>query len=241
MLVNDIIEINADRVRQDREKMEECIRKKKNNDEKLVVLKLVNKGKNLDMLKNIPYVDFLDMAVTFRKIISLSDEGMMSTLVTYDDMRDMNMDLEMMYKNALENTKRIFPVVKGNVCDIIKSVYLDACKRGEYNVEQLLDMTEAYAPEEQLYVLTNTRGLNGATSILYDGVLKECAEMVQDDVYFMPSSIHEFMFIKAGAGFDGEYLKEIVTTANQEVVSSVEYLSGNIYRYNRTEDSIVQV
>ena len=45
-------------------------------------------------------------------------------------------------------------------------------------------------------MLSNTHGINGATAVLYDGMLEECANMVGDDIYILPSSVHELLFIR---------------------------------------------
>jgi hypothetical protein len=171
----------------------------------------------------------------------LNEDGLLSVVLSYEDMRKMNMDLAQLYQLALENTRRLFPEVKGNITEIIENVYTDVSQEMKEDIDQIFCEPMKYNPEEQLFVLTNSRGLNGATAILYDGVLSECAEMLQDDVYFLPSSIHEFMFLKAGAGYDQEYLKELVSSANETAVSSIDYLSDCVYKYIRGDGSIIQV
>lgn len=52
------------------------------------------------------------------------------------------------------------------------------------------DIVETEAlPSVALYVLTNSRGINGAACMLYPRVLKEFAESLGEDLIILPSSI----------------------------------------------------
>ena len=51
-------------------------------------------------------------------------------------------------------------------------------------------------PEEDLLVLTNQSRIDGAACILYDNMLEKIAEVLQEDFYVIPSSIHELLILR---------------------------------------------
>lgn len=81
-------------------------------------------------------------------------------------------------------------------------------------------------------MLTNSAGLNGAAAMLYEGTLDECSKKAGGNIYIMPSSIHEMIFINENLVDDEEELLGIVKDVNDNVVNKIELLSYNIYYYN---------
>jgi hypothetical protein len=89
-----------------------------------------------------------------------------------------------------------------------------------------------------LYIMTNEECVNGATTILYENVLDKCAALVDDNIYIMPSSIHEIIFTGEKNADNPVFLKEIVKEANDSVVHPTEILSYNVYFYNRKDRTL---
>ena len=71
-------------------------------------------------------------------------------------------------------------------------------------------------------MVTNEYDINGATVILYDGLLKKCADMVEDDIYILPCSVHELLFIRAHCSYDESYLRDLVHEANRTAVTAMD-------------------
>jgi hypothetical protein len=86
--------------------------------------------------------------------------------------------------------------------------------------------------EREFYLLTNAHKINGASALLYEGILEQVAEELEDDLYILPSSIHE-VFLVPATKHNLHLLKQVVRTANQEVVTQEELLSNSIYQYDR--------
>lgn len=83
-----------------------------------------------------------------------------------------------------------------------------------------------------LYVITNTKGLNGACSILYENNIHELATKLGTDLYILPSSIHECIALPVGA-VELCDVAGMVETANRTEVSADEQLSDHVYYYNK--------
>ena len=55
---------------------------------------------------------------------------------------------------------------------------------------------------------------------------------MDDDLYVLPSSVHEVIVVPASLSAAGD-LGEMVRSVNKEVVSEIEYLSDHPYYYSR--------
>lgn len=89
-----------------------------------------------------------------------------------------------------------------------------------------------------MYVATNSKKLNGACVMLYDGLLRDFARKVGRSFYIIPSSIHEVILIPDTLDMDIHYMKAMVKKVNGTEVSPDEVLSDNVYRYDIDTDRI---
>ncbi|WP_318063292.1 DUF5688 family protein [Clostridium boliviensis] len=93
-----------------------------------------------------------------------------------------------------------------------------------------------------LYVLSNSRQVNGGSCILYDNCLKRFASEQGTDIIILPSSVHEMLLIPVKKAVSYEELSAMVTEINQSEVSEedincaeVNFTRGNgsgIYFFN---------
>lgn len=188
-----------------------------------IFFRLVNMEKNVDILENIPYQPFHDLAITFRWVVHMDDNGISSVLISKEDLKKWNVDVKDIYYEAAINTPRLFPCEITRLIDLIgEKIGLQDHALHDIKCEKSSDM----------YVVTNTRGVNGAATILYDGILDLCAKTAGGDIYLMPSSIHEMIFINAEIYNDKDTLKAMVKEANATVVQQTDILSDELYRYH---------
>ncbi len=185
------------------------------------IIKLVNYERNKEKLERCPYFRYLDLAITFRFIVKLDDNSVATALISNKDIKRMNISKEQLYDIAMENTRRLFP-------EIIRCM------------DELICDIEQICPEEErnkLFVLTNSTGVNGATCLLYEDVIKNFAASKGKSLYILPSSIHE-VIIMCCDDVDKERLKCLIKEVNKFVVSEVDYLSDNVYFYDLDTDKI---
>lgn len=74
-----------------------------------IVLKLVNRERNHDFLKDIPSVLFCDLAVIFSIMVSADAEGTASITVKNNLIDYWKVDVVTLYKIAKENTEKLLP------------------------------------------------------------------------------------------------------------------------------------
>ena len=169
---------------------------------------------------------------------------------------------------ATYNTPRLFPCVIRNIEDVIKDLInkskINMFDKGLFNgIENLLredDQCYYYNNDEtsdlllenmvdeialnnsfNMYVFTNTYGINGASVILYNGLLDKFAGQIKKNLYVIPSSIHEVIVIPKCKEWDAESLKEMVTDINNTQVPDEDVLSSNIYEYSRSKKALILV
>ena len=194
-----------------------------------IILRLVNRERNSRLLESAPFIEFNDLAITFRRVLSLDNDGLATTIVNNNDVKRWRVSLDTLYKNALKNTQRMFPCVRQNLFDALKGRF------------EGIDFDDDCDNVDELYMLSNTHGINGATAVLYDGMLEECANMVGDDIYILPSSVHELLFIRASADYTEDYYKDLIREANKVTVSAMDYLSDSLYMYSREKGKLLIV
>lgn len=89
-----------------------------------------------------------------------------------------------------------------------------------------------------MYVLSNEQRYFGASCMLYPQALKEISQRLNDNLYILPSSIHEVILIPASFADDANELSEIVQEVNISEVAQDEILSDTVYYYNQNTEEI---
>lgn len=201
-----------------------CARQYQTMDEKTVrdnlFLKLINRERNKEMLEGCPYIPFHDLAVSFRYLVKQDADGIASAILREKEMELWNLTTDEVFRLARENTMRLFPMRLAKLNDMIP-----------------IGLTElAECPD--MYVLTNRQQINGATSILYTNVLEQFAEQVESSFYILPSSIHEVLLLPDCSSMDADYLRKSVREINACAVADMDYLSDNVYYYDRKDKSV---
>ncbi len=181
-----------------------------------IFLKLVNLEKNRSNISDCPYIQFMDLAITFRVMVQRDKKGMASAVLKYRDMERWQLDIDELYDIAYKNTLRMFPPVVKKLDTVIEEKLSDAKELPKNN---------------NLYVLTNADGINGATCIVFQDILKKFGEQ-HGSFYILPSSIHETLLLPACKSEIRGELEEMVRDINKYVVSDMDYLSDTVYYYD---------
>ncbi len=227
-----------------------CIRYEYNEMKSCIIYRLINYEKNRKLLEEVPYIRFLDLAVTFHCLVKNNEEGIGTIRITNDHMNNWNTNIEELKEIARINTPIIFPSVVKNMNEVI----LDFFKKDIQAISQNDNEKETKASAEELlesmldgmgqsnstdmYVISNEKGINGASCLLYPNEIKKFAEQLSADFYILPSSIHEIILVKDDEHLNKNSLKEMVLDVNRTQVPEEEILSNSVYYYSRERDAI---
>lgn len=204
-----------------------------------VCFKLVNAGKNRELLEDIPYIPCHDLAIVFYVLVSKGKDGVSMALVRNAFMDIWGTDTQTLYPIAMENTQHIF---RGSVQSMgsmmagIMEDMLDAADSGKF-----YDMPAITEDAFPMYIATNYDRLNGASVLLYPNLLRDFAGRIGSDFYILPSSVHELIFVPAFGYMDAGDLKMMVQEVNGSEVADDEILSDSVYFYSRAYDRVEMV
>lgn len=185
--------------------------------------KLIHYKKNEELLKDVPHVPFLDLAIVFYCSLELEDFGRASILIHNSHLKSWKITEEELVRMAMENAPKILPCEITSMVDIVCQMMSE-----ELFVKQ---MSELEHPP--LYVLTNSQGYFGASAMLYPDVLADFAAEKGKNLIIIPSSVHEVLLIPVEDASRKEWFDGMVQEANELHVEPEEVLADHVYYYNR--------
>ena len=175
--------------------------------------KLISYEKNERLLKEVPYQRFLNLAVVAYYKVEDEKIGNATILVRKSHCKTWGVTEAEVMDQARENTQRILPVKFVEIGEI-----LEECG---YEAEKGMRM----------YVLTNEENYFGASAMIFDSVLEKIGELLGDDFWILPSSIHECIIVPLDCAMPADSMRELVQEVNQTRVAPQDYLSDDIYYY----------
>ena len=106
--------------------------------------------------------------------------------------------------------------------------------------DELLCMAEEEDSYVPMYVATNKLSSNGASVFIYKDLLEAVAAKLKSDIYIIPSSVHEVIFIRAmkNCQIDIDEVKNMIKEVNTSEVPEKDVLSDSLYFYSRKENTI---
>lgn len=189
-----------------------------------VIFNLVNAERNRELLSQAPHRPYEDLAIIYRAIVNRDDGGVSTTIITNDVMEHMDLNEEELFRLAKENTDRLLPT----------TIRTMESKMQELFGEIAYDNVEPDLEDGLMWVISNNENFFGASAILNDGVMKFLADRLGEDLYLLPSSVNEWIVVKA-CDHDIENLREVVQEANVVAIDPKEFLSDSVYYFNCRE------
>ena len=187
---------------------------------KSLFVKLVNTERNRELVEQSISKEFLDLSAVVRVVLKMDKEGMASMALSKGDAEILGMTEEEIYAAALANTLRLFPPKLMNLWGY---------------VEQNIGIGLPYEEDEvTTYILTNQKEVDGAFYLMSRELVGNIAEMLEDDLYILPSSVNEVLLVRVSEvreGVDG--LKAMVRDVNETIVAEKEILSYSVYHYDK--------
>ena len=181
-----------------------------------LIVRLLNRKTNESILKEMPHLPFLDLAITFHLLVEEKKDGTKSVRVTNKLWEEYIGDSVLqMYKQALLNTEHLFPARM-------------------VQMEKLLHLSEL-GISSGLFIVSNPHGIYGAAVLLYEGVQEKIKQILGEDYYVIPSSVHEVLVIRESDVTDIEMLKSTILEVNRTQVGEEDILSNLLYKYQNQQ------
>ena len=192
-----------------------------------IKMKLVNYERNKELLKKVPYVEFLDLAILFYVEVETRADELATILINNNHMKFWEFTIEDMFKLAETNMKNNFIIksMSDILCDLMSEEYTEF--EQEINVE--------------MYILTNCMKMQGAIGMLRKDILNGFMEKCHTkQLVIIPSSIHEVLLIPCDSEKDISSYNEMVQEVNATQLQTEEVLSDNAYIYDGSEIKIIE-
>lgn len=197
-----------------------------------LVFRVVNYEKNAEMIKNSPYITFLDLAIVPYISFPIDESNWGSILVRNEHLEIWGITNEKVMKIAAENTPKLMQPQIRKMEDTIRQLLVSGGGEETKEYEKLLEEMEGSENKVPMYVLTNSKNLYGATCMIYDGVVEMFAEEMGEDIYILPSSIHEVILLPVSKALNSMELKAMVQEINMTQIPIEEVLSDHVYKFS---------
>ena len=211
--------------------------------------------KNKELLKKVPYLKFNDLAIVCHCTMITEEIGSGSILIHKQHLENWGILEETLLQDAFENSPEIEKYEILKISDMVKNILKETvrekideiCEEDSESKEALLESTletmvrEIEEKQIPMYVLTNKNRYYGAACLVYPDMLETIGQMLQDDFYVLPSSVHEVIFIGKRGCVDSATLNEMIEDVNRTQVEEDEWLSEHAYLYERKSKNFISV
>ncbi|MGN0299510.1 MAG: DUF5688 family protein [Lachnospiraceae bacterium] len=194
-----------------------------------LILKLINAKQNVDLLKIVPHQPFLDLVLVCSILIETCQHHFATILVTQNHLDTWKISAEELFSIATENVLTQYPPVLRPLTEAME----------ELSAEHSLLLPHTDQPAPPMYILSNSILYFGAAALTCGNEIQTLADNLEQDLYLLPSSIHEWIVLPATPEFDWNMLTNLVQEVNSVELDPTEYLSNHAYYYSRLEKQIL--
>ena len=184
---------------------------------KRIYCRLISRNKNEDLLKTVPWIPWMDLAIVFYMEIPGKLIKNATALIRTAHMERWKITEDQLFERAKKNLQR----------------------RGFRMVamtEFLGDQVEC--PDAEMYILNTKKPEFGAAVFVDSQVRRICAQQIGGSYYILPSSIHELILLPDKVDYERKELDELVRQVNSQCVEAEDFLSDHAYYYNAQKDRI---
>ncbi len=199
-----------------------------------ICYRLAGRKENESLLQDVPYIEFLDLAICFYYAYQGEQLGEGSILIHNSHMEMWGTCTAELLGLAQQNTPRLFPWICGSLKDIMTG--MPGAEGSGMEAEE--DSEEGFRDDFPMKVLTNEKRSQGAVCMLYPDVLAGLAEKEARSFYILPSSVHEVILLTDMGVGEAEGFKQMIVEINDTQVAPEEVLSDSLYYYDFAEKRV---
>lgn len=226
------------------------------DDPGLLRVRLLNRAKNSEYLKDVPYIEDCGLALIaeirsgdYRLVVTNSmlehsgirKEELFDTALANSSVNDRAtlFDLSEVFQNSAGECENLLGRLDGEPGSEVLGGASDPGHTGALGGASDPGRTgalggagtsgRAVAPlPVSLYVLSNEDSFYGAAALFYPGMLDKLELLMGGSFYVLPSSVHEVLLLPVTDG-DAQKLADIIKTANRTVTDSNVFLADDLF------------
>ena len=202
-----------------------------------LIIRVINYEKNAELLQEVPHRRILDLAVTYRIAVTVTELVEGSALVTNRYLDIWGITEEELFTTAYQ---KMFSMEEVSIQPLTKMLF-DMAELAGCDIEEVELLQQVPEAKEVMYLAKVGLCWGGGVSLLQKEAFQKFAEEKDSDIYILPSSTHELILVLEKYKFEEQELKAMVKDINESMVSEEEILSNHVYLYQRKTDEIVDL
>ncbi len=215
-------------------------------------IKMINAKLNKNLLEDVPHRIIEDLALVCYVEVTSADNSYGTVLIHNNHICMWGVKEDRLFEDAIANSVKVKRVCFKKLGDVILQI---SCEEDANNCainescnsniestglgssgdhENLLedDDLSISGDPDSMYVLTNNLGMFGAAVLAYPNLLQKLSDVLMDNFYIIPSSIHELIILPSQITGNLSSINEMIRSVNSEILSPQEVLSNHAYFYN---------
>lgn len=196
-----------------------------------VICRLVNKDSNSEILSNVPFTPFENLAATYHILVNKQSDSLNTLAISNKMLKDYGISVDKLHEAAVQNMDSLMPPKFESMSDMLHRL-------APPGMDAFLDNTEDSMP---LYILTNETGIYGASVLLNKSFMDRVTTEIGKDLVILPSSVHEVIaFPRPDVEDDVKGLEDIVKSINANYLAPEDFLSNSVYEYHAENHRFIQ-
>lgn len=190
---------------------------------------------NKAVMEERPYTLIGDFAVFYIVCIDETEDGIMSIPINNQMIKSWGVNIDEIHDIAVNNLSKANDGTFKKMSEVMKELMLPqmiAEMGGDEEMAEKLFDDMFGAESNPMYILSNTKNVNGATILLDKTYMNNIVDKLGTDFYILPSSIHEVLIVPANVMSPDE-LASMVYEINRAQVQEEERLSDHVYMYSK--------
>lgn len=147
---------------------------------------------------------------------------------------------EQLHEDAMKSSPRVMVPEVSSIGALIDEMYQKNILMLTPDEREMLQETLQESSEmPTFFVVTNTERVDGAGVIFYPEFMDNMGELLGNDFFILPSSIHEMLILPDDGQVDAEMLRDMVKEVNATQVAPAERLTNDVYHFD-TKDHVFE-
>ena len=195
---------------------------------------------NKEVLEIVPRQLKEDLAITYHVAVGKDQDGLSSMLITNEMMKEYGVTQEQIHEDAMKSSPRVMVPEVSSIGVLIDEIYQkNILMLTPDEREMLLETMQESSEMPTFFVVTNTERVNGAGVIFYPEFMDNMGELLGNDFFILPSSIHQMLILPDDGQVDAEMLRDMVKEVNATQVAPAERLTNDVYHFD-TKDHVFE-
>ena len=195
---------------------------------------------NKEVLEIVPHQLKEDLAITYHVAVGKDQDGLSSMLITNEMMKEYGVTQEQIHEDAMKSSPRVMVPEVSSIGVLIDEIYQkNILMLTPDEREMLLETLQESSEMPTFFVVTNTDRIDGAGVIFYPEFMDNMGELLGNDFFILPSSIHQMLILPDDGQVDAEMLRDMVKEVNATQVAPAERLTNDVYHFD-TKDHVFE-